>query len=130
MTPPPPRILVVDDEPHILRLIQVSLERYGFVVETAGNGPEALTSLRAHRPDVLVSDVMMPEMDGYELLANVRRDPSLADLPIILMGVFTSNGFDYETAALLTKPFHPYELVTKIRRFMGFPESERPVPAH
>lgn len=112
------RILVVDDDPRVLRLLQVNLKRYGFVVETAGNGAEALIRLRARRPDVLVSDVMMPEMDGYELLANVRRDPSLAYLPIILMGVFTSNGFWYYEASLLTKPFNPFELFMIIKRLL------------
>ena len=63
-----PRILVTDDEPNIVRLIQVNLERQGFQVETANNGAQALEKIRANRPDLLVSDVMMPEMDGFELL--------------------------------------------------------------
>src|SRR5258707_190687 len=80
-----PRILAVDDEPNIVRLIQVNLERHGYQVETANNGAQALAKIRASRPDLLVSDVMMPEMDGFELLKNVRMDPVLADLPVIML---------------------------------------------
>ena len=80
-----PRVLVVDDEVNIVRLIQVNLERQGYQVETANNGAQALAKIRESRPDLLVSDVMMPEMDGFELLANVRRDPVLNDLPVIML---------------------------------------------
>ena len=68
------RILAVDDEPNIVRLIQVNLERMGYQVETANNGVQALEKIRASRPDLVVSDVMMPEMDGFELLSTIRRD--------------------------------------------------------
>ena len=118
------RVLVVDDEINIVRLIQVNLERHGYQVETANNGAQALAKIRDSRPDLLVSDVMMPEMDGFELLANVRRDPALTDLPVIML---TAKAQDrdvmegYKTGAdmYLTKPFNPAELITFAKRILS-----------
>ena len=119
-----PRVLVVDDEINIVRLIQVNLERHGYQVETANNGAQALAKIRENRPDLLVSDVMMPEMDGFELLANVRRDPTLMDLPVIML---TAKAQDkdvmegYKTGAdmYLTKPFNPAELIAFAKRILS-----------
>jgi len=119
-----PRILAVDDEPNIVRLIQVNLERHGYQVETANNGAQALAKIRNSRPDLLVSDVMMPEMDGFELLANIRRDPGLMDLPVIML---TAKAQDkdvmegYKTGAdmYLTKPFNPQELLAFVKRILS-----------
>ena len=119
-----PRVLVVDDEINIVRLIQVNLERHGYTVETAYNGAEALAKIKENRPDLLVSDVMMPEMDGFELLANVRRDPMLMDLPVIML---TAKAQDkdvmegYKTGAdmYLTKPFNPAELIAFAKRILS-----------
>ena len=118
------RILAVDDEVNIVRLIKVNLERHGFTVETANNGLEALNKIKESRPDMLVSDVMMPEMDGFELLANVRRDPTLMDLPVIML---TAKAQDrdvmegYKTGAdmYLTKPFNPAELIAFAKRILS-----------
>ncbi len=128
---PPPCILVVDDEPDILRFIQVNLERYGCVVETADSGVRALARLRVCCPDILVADVMMPEMDGYELLDAIRQDGALRDVPVILMTGKTSSidglrpfgpsGPDM----YLTKPFNPAELIAFIKRLL--PSFDPPV---
>ena len=120
-----PRILAVDDEPNIVRLIQVNLERHGYQVETASNGAQALVKLRANRPDLLVSDVMMPEMDGFELLKNVRADPSLADLPVIMLTAKTQDkdlleGYARGTDMYLTKPFNPQELLQFVKRLLSY----------
>jgi len=120
----PTRVLVVDDEPHIVRLIQVNLERHGYQVETANNGAQALAKIRDSRPDLVVSDVMMPEMDGFELLANIRRDPMLMELPVIML---TAKAQDrdvmdgYKTGAdmYLTKPFNPAELIAFSKRILS-----------
>ena len=119
-----PYVLAVDDEPNIVRLMQVNLEKHGYRVETASNGAQALAKIRTHCPDLLVSDVMMPEMDGFELLANIRRDPSLADLPVIML---TAKAQDrdvmegYRTGAdmYLTKPFNPAELIAFAKRILS-----------
>ncbi|MEY3763554.1 MAG: hypothetical protein RLZ42_214 [Armatimonadota bacterium] len=118
-----PRILVTDDEPNIVRLIQVNLERQGFQVETANNGAQALEKIRANRPDLLVSDVMMPEMDGFELLSNIRRDPALENLPVIMLTAKAQDrdvleGYTRGADMYLTKPSNPIELVTFAKRLL------------
>lgn len=119
-----PRILAVDDEPNIVRLIEVNLVRQGYQVETANNGAQALEKIRANRPDLLVSDVMMPEMDGFELLKNVRMDPSLADLPVIMLTAKTQDkdvmeGYSKGADMYLTKPFNPAELLNFVKRILA-----------
>lgn len=119
-----PRILAVDDEPNIVRLIQVNLERDGYTVETANNGAQALAKIRQNRPDLLVSDVMMPEMDGFELLANVRRDPMLQDLPVIMLTAKAQDrdvmeGYTRGADMYLTKPFNPMELKQFVKRILA-----------
>jgi len=119
-----PRILAVDDEPNIVRLIQVNLERHGYTVETANNGAQALAKIKANRPDLLVSDVMMPEMDGFELLANVRRDPAIADLPVIMLTAKAQDkdvmtGYQHGADMYLTKPFNPQELLQFVKRLLA-----------
>lgn len=119
-----PRILAVDDEPNIVRLIQVNLERQGYQVETANNGAQALAKIRASRPDLLVSDVMMPEMDGFELLSNIRRDPLLQDLPVIMLTAKAQDanvmeGYQRGADMYLTKPFNPIELIQFVKRILS-----------
>lgn len=119
-----PRILAVDDEPNIVRLIQVNLERQGYQVETANNGAQALAKIKENRPDLLVSDVMMPEMDGFELLANVRRDPTISDLPVIMLTAKAQDrdvmtGYQHGADMYLTKPFNPAELLSFVKRILS-----------
>ena len=109
---------------NIVRLIQVNLERHGYQVETANNGAQALQKIKESRPDLLVSDVMMPEMDGFELLANIRRDPSLMDLPVIMLTAKAQDAdvmTGYKTGAdmYLTKPFNPAELISFTKRILA-----------
>jgi two-component system, OmpR family, alkaline phosphatase synthesis response regulator PhoP len=118
-----PRILAVDDEPNIVRLIQVNLERAGYQVETANNGVQALEKIHASRPDLVVSDVMMPEMDGFELLSTIRRDPALEDLPIIMLTAKAQDknvmeGYARGADMYLTKPFNPAELLQFVKRIL------------
>jgi DNA-binding response OmpR family regulator len=125
-----PRILVVDDEPNIVRLIQVNLERQGYQVDIANNGQQALDKIRIQRPDLLVSDVMMPEMDGFELLSNIRRDAALESLPVIMLTAKAQDrdvmeGYTRGADMYLTKPFNPIELVTFAKRLLqGASESD------
>jgi two-component system, OmpR family, alkaline phosphatase synthesis response regulator PhoP len=118
-----PRILAVDDEPNIVRLIEVNLTRHGYQVETANNGVQALEKIRANRPDMVVSDVMMPEMDGFELLSTIRRDPALESLPVIMLTAKTQDknvmeGYSRGADMYLTKPFNPAELLAFVKRIL------------
>ena len=81
----PKKILVVDDEQQILRLIRVNLERAGFEVVTAHGGKEALEKVEQERPDLVVIDVMMPYMDGFEMMQNLRKNPTTDELPVLMM---------------------------------------------
>lgn len=115
------KILVVDDERHIVRLIQVNLERQGYNVVTAHDGKEALEKVASEKPDLVVLDVMMPYMDGFEVLRTLRRNPETAELPVIMltakaqdMDVF--RGYQEGVDMYLTKPFNPQELLTFVRR--------------
>jgi two-component system, OmpR family, alkaline phosphatase synthesis response regulator PhoP len=117
----PLKILVCDDERHIVRLIQVNLERQGYTVITAFDGKEGLEKVRSEKPDLCVLDVMMPYMDGFEVLKNIRRDPETENLPVIMLTAKAQDkdvfeGYHYGADMYLTKPFNPMELVTFVKR--------------
>ena len=120
---PQKRILAVDDEPGIARLIKVNLERAGYRVETAGDGAEAFDLIQENKYDLIISDVMMPKMDGMELLQKIRTTPSLAHLPVIMLTAKSQDadvtqGYAAGTDMYLTKPFSPPELLTWVSRVL------------
>lgn len=84
-TSPPPHILIVDDERDLLELLDVNLRKAGYRVTSATNGREALTRMQADRPDLAVVDVMMPEINGIELVSRVRSDAKLSGLPMVML---------------------------------------------
>lgn len=115
------KILVCDDERHIVRLIQVNLEKNGYQVVTAYDGKEGLEKIRAEKPNLVVLDVMMPYMDGFEVLKSLRKDPDFMDLPVIMLTAKAQDkdvfeGYHYGADMYLTKPFNPIELVTFVKR--------------
>jgi two-component system alkaline phosphatase synthesis response regulator PhoP/two-component system response regulator VicR len=120
----PSKILVCDDERHIVRLIQVNLERQGYNVVTAYDGKEGLEKVKAEKPDLIVLDVMMPYMDGFEVLKNLRREPETEALPVIMLTAKAQDkdvfeGYHYGADMYLTKPFNPMELVAFVKRILG-----------
>ncbi|MBL8049536.1 MAG: response regulator [Chthonomonas sp.] len=117
----PTKVLVCDDERNIVRLIQVNLEKAGYTVVTAYDGKDGLEKIRAEKPDMVVLDVMMPYMDGFEVLKNLRREPDTADLPVIMLTAKAQDkdvfeGYHYGADMYLTKPFNPQELLTFVKR--------------
>lgn len=121
-------ILAVDDERSIVRLVQVNLERYGYTVVTASDGREALEKIALHHPDLVVIDVMMPFMDGFEVLRRLRKDPATRELPVIMLTAKAMDSDVYEgwksgADCYLTKPFHPGELLNFVRRIFESQES-------
>lgn len=117
----PRKILAVDDEKHIVRLVQVNLERAGYEVITANDGREALQKVKDEQPDLVVLDVMMPYMDGFEVLQNLRRNPETADIPVIMLTAKAQDadvfkGWQSGVDCYLTKPFNPMELITFVKR--------------
>lgn len=118
---PPLKILVCDDERHIVRLIQVNLERQGYTVLTAFDGREGLEKIKSEKPDLVVLDVMMPYMDGFEVLKNIRREPETEALPVIMLTAKAQDkdvfeGYHYGADMYLTKPFNPRELLSFVTR--------------
>jgi len=113
-------ILVVDDEANIRDLAQLYLEKEGYRVETAVNGREALAKLKASPPHLLVLDLMMPEMDGWEVTRQVRGQ---GNLPILMLTARTDDidkivGLEMGADDYLTKPFNPRELVARVRAIL------------
>ncbi|GAC1347336.1 MAG: hypothetical protein NVSMB27_12530 [Ktedonobacteraceae bacterium] len=113
------RVLVVDDEADILRLIEIKLRKAGFEVLTARDGQEGLDKALAEKPDLLLLDVMMPRRDGYSVVAEVKRELG-ADSPIMIL--LTARGQEADVVKGLTsgaddyiiKPFSPRELLARI----------------
>ncbi|MBS3939488.1 MAG: response regulator [Actinobacteria bacterium] len=115
------RVLAVDDDPTILRLLQVNLEMEGHDVLTAENGQSALEVIRAERPQVVLLDVMMPEMDGFQVCEAVRADPDIADTPIVFVSARAQQadldrGYASGADGYITKPFDPLDLIETIER--------------
>ena len=115
------KILVVDDERHIVRLVQVNLERAGYEILTAYDGVEALEKVKSESPDMVVLDVMMPRMDGFEVLKNLQADPSYQDIPVIMLTAKAQDadifkGWASGVSSYLTKPFNPRELLVFVER--------------
>jgi DNA-binding response OmpR family regulator len=118
------RVLVVDDEPNIVLSLEFLMRRAGFEVEVARDGAEALTALAGRPPDLLLLDVMMPELDGFEVCERIRRQPAWQDTKIVML---TARGRDVERQrglalgadAYVTKPFSTRELVAQVKAMLG-----------
>jgi two-component system alkaline phosphatase synthesis response regulator PhoP/two-component system response regulator VicR len=118
------KILAVDDEKHIVRLVQITLEKEGYELITASNGREALEKVASEKPDLVVMDVMMPEMDGLEALAKMKSDPATESIPVIMLTAKAQDsdvfrGWQSGADLYLTKPFNPAELVTFVKRIFA-----------
>lgn len=115
------KILAVDDERAIVRLVQVNLMRQGYEVVTAFDGKEALEKVASEQPDLIVLDVMMPYMDGFEVLQHLKRDPATRDIPVIMLTAKAQDadvfkGWQSGVDCYLTKPFNPMELSAFVKR--------------
>jgi two-component system phosphate regulon response regulator PhoB len=114
------RILVVDDDPDLLELVRLNLSQAGFEVDVAATGGEAMQSLQAACPDLVVLDLMLPDVSGTDLCRQLRSDPSFAELPIIMLTARADEvdrvvGFELGADDYVTKPFSPRELVLRVR---------------
>lgn len=117
-----PRLLLVDDDPVILRLLQVNFRLEGYGIETASDGAQALASAEARPPDVVVLDMMLPDLSGLEICRRMRALPGLADVPVIFLTGRTEGpdpseaGLGPGSVDLLAKPFDPAHVVETVRR--------------
>ena|SRR5688572_6655353 len=116
----PTRILVADDDPSILRLLQLNFELEGFEVQTASDGEEALAKARSSLPDVIVLDVMMPGLDGWEVCRRLKEDEITRDVPVVLLTALGQekerrHGLELGAAEYVQKPFDPDRLVDVVK---------------
>jgi two-component system phosphate regulon response regulator PhoB len=117
------RILVVEDEPDILELVRFNLTQAGWTVETASTGNEALASLRRSTPDLVVLDLMLPDVSGTEICRVMRADRALAEVPVVMLTARAEEidrvvGFELGADDYVTKPFSPRELVLRLRAML------------
>jgi DNA-binding response OmpR family regulator len=123
------RVLVVDDEPMVREVVCAYLAREGFTVEEAADGRTALDHIRSQQPDLVVLDVMLPEIDGFSLLAEVRKK---TDVPVILLTARTEEpdrvlGLELGADDYVVKPFSPRELAARVRTVLRRAQTSRSV---
>ena len=118
------KVLIADDEQNIVISLEFLMKREGFEVVVANDGEEAIRRIRADQPDLVLLDVMMPKKSGFEVCQEIKADPALAAVRILML---TAKGRDTEVAkglalgadAYMTKPFSTKELVEKVRSMLG-----------
>lgn len=118
------KVLVVDDEVYILHILDFSLGAEGFEVITANNGELAIEKAKQEKPDLIVLDIMMPVLDGYETCRRLKRESETKSIPVVLL---TAKGRDvdkrlgYEVGAVdyIVKPFSPNRLIERIQEILG-----------
>ncbi len=117
------KILVVDDDAELVELISFNLKQAGFSIGTACNGVDAIKKARSLQPDLIVLDVMMPELDGFAVCEILRRDPDTASVPIMMLTALSSElgrvaGLGSGASDFVTKPFSPRILVQRIAELL------------
>ena len=122
------RILVVDDNADSVTIMRTILESHGYQVIAAGNGAEALEQVRKEKPDVVLLDVMMPQMSGMEVLQQIKEEAATGRLPVILVTARTRDddvlsGYQFGADYYITKPFTPKQLLYGINLVLGKGES-------
>jgi CheY-like chemotaxis protein len=124
VAPDEKRILIADDDPVILRLIQVNLELEGYEVLTANNGQEAVDIATAELPDLVILDIMMPRLDGYQACQKLKEGATTTNLPVIFLSAKAQQGDiekgkSFGVVDYLTKPFDPSELLEVVERHIS-----------
>jgi len=118
-----PKILIVDDEPDVVQLIEYNLKSAGYDVMTAIDGQDALQQARGSSPDLIILDLMLPEVDGLDVCKILRRDAGTAGIPIVMLTAKASEtdrvlGLELGADDYVTKPFSPRELVLRVKRLL------------
>jgi len=126
-------VLVVEDEPDIRRLVVLHLERDGFRCRTATSGADALRQVKTAVPDLVVLDLMLPELDGLEVCRRLRRDSSTSSVPIIMLTAKSDEvdrvvGLEVGADDYVGKPFSPKELVARVRAVLRRSRPDQPTP--
>jgi CheY-like chemotaxis protein len=129
MKTPAKKILVADDEPPVVQIIRANLELEGYQVVTAYDGVQALEKAKAEQPDLLILDIMMPRMDGFDVLDALKKDASTENIPVVMLTALNEIEHMDQAArkgsyCYLTKPFEPLELLMIVRRLLTALEEE------
>jgi DNA-binding response OmpR family regulator len=119
----PKKVLIVDDEPGIIVALQFLMEQNGYETLVAFSGEEAMEAVARHHPDLILLDIMLPVVDGFEVCQRVRENPDWKDIRIILVTALGSEanvtkGLDLGADAYVTKPFANVELVAKVKELL------------
>lgn len=119
-------ILVVDDEPSWLKVLRYFLENKGYEVKTASSGTEALKALQTYHPDIILSDVRMPEMNGFDLLDTIRKNPEVSGTPVIFFSAIDDydarkTAKDLGAADYIVKPFDQEEVASVLHKHLHLP---------
>jgi formate hydrogenlyase transcriptional activator len=130
MTTTAASILVVDDTPHNISILFDALSHYGYQVLTERDGKSAIEQIRYARPDLILLDVMMPGMDGFETCRRLKSDPDTADIPVIFMTAMTEtidkvNGFNMGAVDYITKPFQLPEMMARVQTHLTLRQLQR-----
>ena len=120
----PKRILIADDEEHLGRLVKFKLESAGYEVDWRQTGREAWEGIHEKKPDLVILDVMMPEMTGFEVLKRIRADEELVSIPVILLSAKSQPadvraGMELGATEYITKPFRPAALLECVKRLLN-----------
>lgn len=123
------RILIVDDEPHIVRTLEDLLAAEGYIVYKALDGKKALEQADAMQPDLILLDVMMPKMDGFEVLKRLKKNKNTMDIPVIMLTVKSTSadieeGISLYAEKYLTKPFDSDVLLKEIEKSFALRETK------
>lgn len=132
------RILVVDDEQHIVELVKFNLDKEGYQVDTAFDGRNALAAVERQKPDLIILDVMLPEVDGFEVCRTLQKNPATSEIPIIMLTARAEEidkvlGLELGADDYITKPFSPRELVARVkanlrrREYINKPGNEKEI---
>jgi DNA-binding response OmpR family regulator len=130
----PLTILSVDDERDVTELVAFHLARAGYDVVTASSGREALDAVHLRKPDLIVLDLMLPDIDGFGVCEILRRQPATATIPIVILTAWATHdarhlGLELGALEYLTKPFSPKELVQRVVRLLGLrPDAAKSQP--
>ena len=119
----PNHVVVVDDDREIQEIVTFVLSRNGFEVAVASDGQQLRDVLAATRPDLIILDVMMPGLDGYQIFTNLRENAATRHIPVIIMTAHAENiyeriSLDMGAAEHITKPFHPLDLVGRVQKLL------------
>jgi DNA-binding response OmpR family regulator len=128
------KILIVDDNTDLLTVLRLGFSKSGFVVRTAANGVDALKKVRSFAPDLILLDLIMPEMDGFAICETLKKNRDTADIPIVVLTGLSSQlsrfaGLESGADEYLTKPFNFSEVLTRVKSVLERVPSERPAPA-